>query len=93
MQQHVIVRTIQLAHYLLDTNCTLRTAAKHFGIGKSTAHVDLTKRLAKLDKQLYVEVSKVLQTNKQTRHLRGGEATKRKYRLQHDTLNLKNKKA
>ena len=68
-----------VAQYVIETNATVRQAAHHFGISKSTVHKDLTSRLRCLNKALYMQVKRVLDKNKSERHLRGGEATKRKY--------------
>ena len=70
-----------LAEYVIDTGATVRRAAVHFGISKSTVHKDLTYKLKMLNPKLYREVKAVLEINKQQRHLRGGEATKRKFLL------------
>lgn len=72
-------RVIDTAFYILENDCTVREAAKHFGVGKSTVHVDVTVRLRALDTPLYRKVKKVLDKNKSERHLRGGAATKKKY--------------
>lgn len=72
-------RACQLAVYLIETGGTVRTAAKHFGISKSTVHKDLSKRLPLCNKHLYKLVRIVLETNKAQRHIRGGNATKEKY--------------
>jgi putative DeoR family transcriptional regulator (stage III sporulation protein D) len=64
---------------MIENNATVRSAAKEFGISKSTVHKDVTERLKKINPPLYREVSLVLEQNKQERHLRGGEATKQKY--------------
>ena len=68
-----------LAKYVIDTGATVRAAAYHFGLSKSTIHKDLTEKLPKINKGLYLEVKEVLDLNKSERHLRGGEATKKKY--------------
>lgn len=81
MNDLVEQRAIDIARYIVETGCTVRTAAKKFGVSKSTVHKDITSRLAEIDKFLYNEVNKVMQTNKAQRHIRGGEATKRKYSL------------
>ena len=73
-------RACQLAVYMIETGATVRAAARHFGISKSTVHKDLTQRLPHCDRQLYIQVRKILETNKQERHIRGGMATRRKYR-------------
>lgn len=62
-----------------EQNPTVRSIAFEYGISKSTAHKDLTKRLKECDKSLYTEVQKILEKNTDERHIRGGEATKRKY--------------
>lgn len=72
-------RSEALARYIIDTGDTVRGAAKIFGISKSTVHKDITKVLPKENLSLYAEVSKVLQINKQERHIRGGIATRDKY--------------
>ena len=72
-------RAIELAHYIIDSKDTVRGAAKKFGISKSTVHKDVSERLIKIQPQLYSEVKKILEKNKQERHIRGGMATKKKY--------------
>ena len=65
---------------MIDTGATVRQAAMHFGISKSTVHKDLSIKLKYINRSLYNEVKKILDLNKSERHIRGGEATKRKYR-------------
>ena len=72
-------RACELAVYIIETGATVRTAAKHFGISKSTVHKDLIQRLPQYNKSLYLQARQVLDTNKAQRHIRGGLATKRKY--------------
>ncbi|MEG1069824.1 MAG: sporulation transcriptional regulator SpoIIID [Ruthenibacterium sp.] len=72
-------RAIALGEYIAETNATVRSAAKAFGISKSTVHKDVTVRLKKLNRLLYNAVQQVLAVNKAQRHLRGGLATRRKY--------------
>lgn len=72
-------RTCQLAVYMIQTGATVRAAAKHFGISKSTVHKDLSQRLPKCNKNLYLQVRQVLDINKAERHIRGGMATREKY--------------
>ena len=67
-------RCVILGHYIVENNATVRAAAKKFGVSKSTVHQDITAKLAQVD-----EVKAVLEKNKQERHLRGGQATRRKY--------------
>ena len=73
-------RAVDLAHYIIDKKATVRSAAKHFGVSKSTVHKDITERLKNINKNLANEVRKILDENKAERHLRGGMATKNKYR-------------
>ena len=68
-----------LAEYVIDTGATVRAAAIHFGVSKSTVHKDLTYKLKYLNPILYRRVKAVLEINKSERHLRGGEATRQKY--------------
>ena len=68
-----------LAKYLIDNKTTVRETAKAFGISKSTVHKDITEKLEKINLPLYETVWSILQQNKKERHIRGGEATKRKY--------------
>ena len=72
-------RACQLAVYIIETGATVRTAARHFGISKSTVHKDLSQRLPQYNKHLYRQVRHVLDENKAQRHIRGGLATKQKY--------------
>ena len=74
-------RACELAVYIIETGATVRTAAQHFGISKSTVHKDLSQRLPKCNNVLYGKVRKVLDVNKAQRHIRGGMATKRKYQI------------
>ncbi len=74
-------RARKLAIYMIETGTTVRAAAAHFGISKSTVHKDLSQRLPKCNKILYTQVRTILDNNKAQRHIRGGLATKRKYQL------------
>ena len=73
-------RACEVAVYMIETGATVRAAARHFGISKSTVHKDLSHRLKQYNYALYVQVRQVLDTNKQERHIRGGMATRRKYK-------------
>ncbi len=73
-------RAVILGEYIIDTGATVRAAAKVFKISKSTVHKDVTEKLSHDNPQLYKEVKAVLEKNKQERHIRGGMATKRKYK-------------
>ncbi|HIX91180.1 MAG TPA: sporulation transcriptional regulator SpoIIID [Candidatus Agathobaculum pullicola] len=75
-------RTIRLAQYMIQEGATVRQTAAQFGVSKSTVHKDITTRLKKLNAVLYEQVQAVLQTNKEERHIRGGMATREKYRAQ-----------
>ena len=67
------------ADHILETGCTVRAAAVYFGISKSTVHKDVTVKLRYISPALYKEVKGILEKNKSERHLRGGEATRKKY--------------
>lgn len=75
-------RVCELAVYIIETGATVRAAANHYGISKSTVHKDLSQRLPYYNKQLYQQVRQILDLNKAQRHIRGGMATKQKYHLQ-----------
>ena len=72
-------RACQLALYIIENKATVRTAARKFGISKSTVHKDISERLPLFQHTLYLQVKQVLEENKAQRHIRGGIATKRKY--------------
>lgn len=73
-------RSCDLAVYIIETGATVRQAAKEFHISKSTVHKDLQQRLKTCNPSLYAQVRLVLEHNKQERHIRGGMATRRKYK-------------
>ena len=79
MTEYLEKRACEVAVYMIETGATVRTAARHFGISKSTVHKDLSTRLKQYNTELYRQVREVLDLNKQERHIRGGMATKRKY--------------
>ena len=72
-------RCVVLGEYLLEHSATVRQAAQVFGISKSTVHKDVTERLRHVNNALWQQVQELLTKNKQERHLRGGEATRKKY--------------
>lgn len=76
---YVNERCVKLGNYLVENKATVRQAAAEFGVSKSTVHKDVTEILKRVDIDLYLKVKQVLDLNKQERHLRGGEATRRKY--------------
>lgn len=80
MREEVSDRAVILGEYILDTGATVRATAKVFKISKSTVHKDVTEKLRYEDPILYKRVKEVLEKNKQERHIRGGMATKRKYK-------------
>ena len=80
MSDTIEERACELAVYMIETGATVRAAARHFGISKSTVHKDLSQRLPRCNRNLYAQVRQVLDVNKQQRHIRGGMATRRKYR-------------
>ena len=80
MREPSELRSILLGEYIAETGATVRAAAKVFGVSKSTVHKDVTERLEKDDPVLYKRVKAVLEKNKSERHIRGGLATKRKYK-------------
>ena len=80
MTEELRKRACEVAVYMIETGATVRAAAQHFGISKSTVHKDLSHRLDQYNHSLYVQVRQVLDRNKQERHIRGGMATKRKYK-------------
>lgn len=71
---------MELAHYLIENRTTVRAAAKKFGVSKSTVHKDLSERLPLYDRPLYLQVKAVMEENKAQRHIRGGMATRKKYK-------------
>lgn len=73
-------RCVTLGTYLVENKATVRAVAAHFGISKSTVHKDVTQTLKSVNKSLYQHVQEVLNVNKCERHIRGGEATRKKYR-------------
>ena len=73
-------RACDLALYIIENRATVRQAAKQFGISKSTVHKDIQERLPTFNRPLYLQVKQVLEENKAQRHIRGGIATRKKYR-------------
>ena len=77
MHQHIEERCIRIGQYIADTGATVREAARHFGVSKSSVHKDMDERLPRLSTALSGQVRQVLSYNKSVRHLRGGEATRK----------------
>ena len=80
MNANIEERACELAEYIIENKATVRSAAKKFGISKSTVHKDLQERLPLYNRSLYLRDKEVLDENKAERHIRGGIATRRKYR-------------
>ena len=80
MNESMEDRARRLALYIIENRSTVRAAAWKFGISKSTVHKDLSERLPQFDRSLYLQAKAVLEENKAQRHIRGGIATRRKYR-------------
>lgn len=80
MIKYINNRAVALGEYIIKTGSTVRATAKAFGISKSTVHKDVAERLENIDYSLFLKARNVLEKNKEERHLRGGEATKQKYK-------------
>ncbi len=80
MRHYIEERALELGSFIIENRSTVRAAAQSFGISKSTVHKDVTERLPKLDPLMAGQVKRILDENKAERHIRGGEATKMKYR-------------
>ena len=80
MRENIEQRACDLAVYIIENKSTVRAAAAQFGVSKSTVHKDLVERLPHFNRTLYLQVKNVLEENKAERHIRGGMATRRKYR-------------
>lgn len=80
MKENLERRSEMLALYLLEHHATVRAAAKQFGISKSTVHKDISERLPQCNRSLWLQVKALLEENKAQRHIRGGLATRRKYK-------------
>ncbi len=81
MKDYIQKRVMDLTCYIVDHKATVRQAAKYFGVSKSTVHKDVTERLPDINSKLASEIKKILDVNKAERHIRGGEATKKKYQV------------
>lgn len=80
MRENIEQRACDLAVYMIENQATVRAAAKQFGVSKSTVHKDLSERLPACNRSLYQQVKAVMELNKAERHIRGGMATRKKYR-------------
>lgn len=80
MTEDLLTRARELAVYIIENRATIRQAAKHFGLSKSTVHKDLSERLPLANRALYLSVREILDQNRAERHIRGGLATRKKYK-------------
>ncbi|MDA8442464.1 MAG: sporulation transcriptional regulator SpoIIID [Peptococcaceae bacterium] len=79
MQEYIRKRVLEVSNYILESSSTVRQTANVFGVSKSTVHKDVTERLPLINEKLASQVKNILDTNKAERHIRGGEATRKKY--------------
>ncbi len=84
MTDNMEERACELGRYIVENGATVRATAGRFGLSKSSVHKDVTDRLCRADRPLYEQVRRVLEQNKRERHLRGGAATREKYRRLHE---------
>ena len=84
MKDYIEERAVEIANYIIDNNATVRQTAKRFGISKSTVHKDVTDRLRQINPELADRTRCVLDVNKAERHIRGGLATREKYKHRRD---------
>ena len=80
-------RVLESAEYILRTGATVRACAERFDVSKTTVHKDMRKRLPDIDRNLAAQVARVLEKNLQERHIRGGMATRKKYRGEENDAN------
>ena len=85
MWEYIETRARKCAEYIVATGCTVRACSAHFHISKSTVHKDVSERLELIDADLFEEVRLVLNVNLNERHIRGGDATRRKYLSQKES--------
>ncbi len=79
VQEYIRKRVLEVSNYILESSSTVRQTANVFGVSKSTVHKDVTERLPLINEKLASQVKNILDTNKAERHIRGGEATRKKY--------------
>ena len=82
MKGNIEEQACALAQYMIENRTTVRDAARKFGVSKSTVHKDISERLPQFNRILYLQVKEILEVNKAQRHIRGGIATRKKYRGQ-----------
>lgn len=81
MKDYIEERVMDVARYIIESKATIRKTARMFGVSKSTVHKDVTERLPKINPQIAKEAKEILDLNKSERHIRGGKATKLKYKV------------
>jgi sporulation transcriptional regulator SpoIIID len=81
LKDYIEERVLEVARYIIESKATIRKTAKVFGVSKSTIHKDMTERLPKINPQVAKEAKDILDINKSERHIRGGKATKMKYKV------------
>ncbi len=81
MQEYIRKRVLEISNYILESSATVRQTASVFGVSKSTVHKDVTERLPAINEHLANQVKGILDLNKAERHIRGGEATRKKYQI------------
>jgi putative DeoR family transcriptional regulator, stage III sporulation protein D len=79
VQEYIRKRVLDIGNYIMESSATVRQTADIFGVSKSTVHKDVTERLPLINEKLAMEVKQILESNKAERHIRGGEATRKKY--------------
>lgn len=80
MKDYIEDRVLEVAKYIIESKATIRRTAKVFGVSKSTIHKDMTERLPTLNPKIASEAKTILDLNKAERHIRGGDATRLKYK-------------
>ena len=89
MKDYIEKRAMEIAEYIINTESTVRQTAKKFGVSKSTVHKDVTERLPKINPPIANDVKRILLKNKSERHIRGGKATRLKYKeVDKEVINL-----
>ena len=84
MKDYIEDRVLDIAQYIIDNDATVRSTARIFNVSKSTVHKDVHERLLNINRDMYIRCHNVLQKNKAERHIRGGVATREKYRHEHE---------
>jgi len=81
LKDYIEERVLDVARYIIESKATIRKTAKVFGVSKSTIHKDMTERLLKINPEIAEETHLILELNKAERHIRGGDATRMKYKI------------